>query len=379
MKIGILTFYRVPNYGAMLQAYALWHYLEERGHEVVFIDYAFGNARRIPLWRCLVSRSLRSLRNKLIQRAEFGITAFAARFPRTRPYADHASLLAAPPPCDAYIVGSDQMWNPKWCIPCLETVFLDFAPANVLRVSYAASFGQDFWGDAARDRLKRLLRRFAAVSVREKSGVAIVRDAAGVPAAALPDPTLLMPSGFYRGLLPAPPARRPGGKKLFAYILREWESGTPYESGAVRECRRAVAADTVKTCFRRPPGPAGGLLARFGVLAKESVEEFLADFETSDFVITNSFHGTVFSLIFHRPFLTLSLMGDAASMNDRVASLLEAAGLEERLITPASAGNIPALAAKAIDWGAVDRALADGRARAGRFFDGIERGRMAHS
>ena len=58
MKIGIVTFFCVPNYGAMLQAYALWKYLEKRGHEVEFIDYAFGNTRRISLWKCFVSRQL---------------------------------------------------------------------------------------------------------------------------------------------------------------------------------------------------------------------------------------------------------------------------------------------------------------------------------
>ena len=56
MKVGIVTFFSVPNYGAMLQAYALWKYLEGRGHEVEFIDYAFGNTRRIPLWKCFVAR-----------------------------------------------------------------------------------------------------------------------------------------------------------------------------------------------------------------------------------------------------------------------------------------------------------------------------------
>lgn len=371
MKLGILTFYEVPNYGAMLQAYALWHYLEKRGHEVVFIDYAFGNTKQIPLWRCFYSRHFASLRKKLIWHYQFGITSFSDRFPQTRRFEDPDSLRADPPVCDGYVVGSDQMWNPKWCIPLLDTVFLDFAPAGTFRIAYASSFGQDTWGEVARDRLKLLLQRFTAISVREESGIGIVKDAAGVDAIALPDPTLLMPPDFYGRLLPNPELARRDGKLLFSYLLGEWMSGTSYEEDALRACVDALRVETIKTPFLRIPGLGGGLLGKFGIQRKESVEEWIADLKNSDFVLTNSFHGTVFSLIFHRPFLTLALLGHGSSMNDRIYSLLKSVRLLDRVITPEKIGGISALIQQPIDWESVDHALADGKKHADHFFDAI--------
>ena len=129
MKIGILTFFRNPNYGAMLQAYALWRFLQKEGHDVQFIDYDFPNARRIPLWRCFVSRSVSGMRQKLTSYVRFPITAFAETFPRTRLYVSFEDLQNNCPRYDAIVVGSDQMWNPIWCANwAVPLVFLAFAP-----------------------------------------------------------------------------------------------------------------------------------------------------------------------------------------------------------------------------------------------------------
>ncbi|MDO5012858.1 MAG: hypothetical protein Q4E56_05080, partial [Pseudomonadota bacterium] len=81
MKIGIVTFWRVANYGAMLQAYALWKYLAARGHEVVFIAHSRVAPKQLPLWRCFISRRLEGVRVKLKVFVRHSMTAFAMDFP----------------------------------------------------------------------------------------------------------------------------------------------------------------------------------------------------------------------------------------------------------------------------------------------------------
>ena len=228
MKIGIVTFFCVPNYGAMLQAYALWHYLEDRGHEVEFIDYSFGNTRRMPLWKCFFSRNIANwigmVRKKLALRAQFEITQFSASFPRTKRVSTFSELLELGKRFDAIIVGSDQMWNPLWCSKSsLPIVLLDFAAEKVKRISYAVSFGTREWQKEQNAELAgKLLRRFDAISVREKSGAELVHSLSGRnDAQILLDPTLLYTSTFYIPLFNV----QTGNTKeryIFSYILEEW-------------------------------------------------------------------------------------------------------------------------------------------------------------
>lgn len=94
MKIGILTFHNIPNYGAMLQAYALWKYLEEKGHDVLFINCEF--VKQPALWHSFCARSLTNLRRKICEYFRFQIVDFSKSFPQTRSYKSFAELKDAP-------------------------------------------------------------------------------------------------------------------------------------------------------------------------------------------------------------------------------------------------------------------------------------------
>ena len=114
MKIGIVTFFRVANYGAMLQAYSLRRYLERMGHEVVFLRHKRCSPSKIPLWRAFVSRSLKGVKVKLKCHVCHSITDFAKDYPQTELCETIDAVKFATKDCDAFIVGSDQMWNPLW-------------------------------------------------------------------------------------------------------------------------------------------------------------------------------------------------------------------------------------------------------------------------
>ena len=361
MKIGIVTFFCVPNYGAMLQAYALWKYLEKRGHEVEFIDYAFGNTRRISLWKCFVSRQLQGcfdvIRKKLKAYVRFNIVHFSDAFPRTRRVATFAALEDVGRKYDALIVGSDQMWNPLWCSgKTLPVVMLDFAPKGKKRIAYAVSFGTNEWKkEQNADEAGRLLRKFDAISVREESGMKLVQELSGRNDAKwMVDPTLLHSAAFYEPLLNSECCNR--HRYVFSYMLDEWLNGEQVES-VLRLVMAARGVDVIHTDKVSASGLLSPICKLLDVQSKVSVGTWLSEIANSDFVVTNSFHGTVFSILFHKPFLTMPVSGKMSGMNERVISLLSMVGLGSRIVNIKDIDGCRAVVGSAIDWDEVDRRL----------------------
>ena len=375
MKVGIVTFFCVPNYGAMLQAYALWKYLEGRGHRVEFIDYAFGNARRIPLWKCFVSRHLRGcinvIRKKLKSYVRFNIVRFSDTFPRTRSITTFAGLEEIGEKYDVLIVGSDQMWNPLWCSDkTLSIVMLDFAAKCKKRIAYAVSFGVKEWEKEHKaDEAGRLLREFDAISVREESGMKLVWELSGRDDAKwMIDPTLLHAASFYEPLLCS--ECRKQHRYIFSYILDEWVNDEDVES-VLRAVMAASRIDEIHTDKVSASGILAPICKLLGVKSKVLVGTWLSEISNSDFVVTNSFHGTVFSVLFHKPFLTIPVSGKMSGMNERLVSLLSMVGLESRIINTKDVDGCSDVIGSAIDWDEVDRRLDAERAKAAAFFKDV--------
>lgn len=373
MKIGIVTFYRVANYGAMLQAYALWQYLAARGHEIVFIDHPRISARRMPLWRCLVSRSVKGVVVKLRNYVRFPLTQFAASYPQTRRCRTLDDVREATADCDAFVVGSDQMWNPKWCSgPALPFVMLDFAPKGRPRLAYAVSFGTKEWREDQNAALTgKLLRKFAKISVREESGVELVkRLSARADAECLLDPTLLQTAVFYRSIISH--QHRGGGKTakdpyIFRYMLDEWDDVAASQR-AFAFVQSRLGIPCVKT-DRVPVRGILGLLCRvLGVTAKISVPDWLSKIAHADFVFTNSFHGTVFAILFHKPFVSILLRGPMSGMNERVLSLLAKLGLSNRAVYADEVEKCEEAISTPIQWEVIDGILQKLQVRTAEFF-----------
>lgn len=361
MKIGIVTFYRVANYGAMLQAYSLMNVLERMGHEVVFIRYKFCAPKKLPLWRTLVSRNLKGLKVKLKNYICHSITDFAANYPQTKYCETVDEVKLATADCDAFIVGSDQMWNPLWSSgESLPLVMLDFVGDGKTRISYAASFGTKEWReDQNAAEASLMLKKFKSISVREESGVKLVELLSGrMDAKCLLDPTLLQNATFYNEIIANNEIRRDVSKKpyVFTYIFRKWSDIKEMRT-ALDVVKEKLNIPNVVTDRRYAPGLIGVLCRVLGVKAKIKVPEWLARIASSEFVFTNSFHGTVFAILFHRPFVSVLIKGKMSGMNERALSLLKNIGLEERAVYSDEIEKISSLVDKPINWEAVDSRL----------------------
>lgn len=357
MKIGIVTFFGVPNYGAMLQAYVLWHVLAERGHEVEFIDYSVCKAKRQSLLYCFMTRHPRAIWSRIKSYVRYSMTDFAKSYPKTRHFDSYEDLKINCPKYDYLIVGSDQMWNPMWFSrENLSFVMLDFANDACRRVACSVSFGTDVWREDQNSVLSgELMRRFLSIGVREKSGVALVEKLSGrKDAQCLIDPTLLYNAKDYLSVYKNSSSIL--GKYVFEYFLDDW-AGAYEGRKVVSKVMSELDIKISKSDLIPVKGWLAPLCKMMGIKTKRKVEEWLSCLSNASFVCTNSFHGTVFSLIFHRPFLTILLEGQMAGMNERVISLLDMVGLRERAIKADDAIMIEKILKTPIDWAAVDQRL----------------------
>ena len=307
MKVGIVTLPLHTNYGGILQAWALQTAIERMGH-------ASSHVFRHLLGPLILYKDMSDAEIAAFQR-------HTARFVDRYIRCDETPLgEIAPDRYDALVVGSDQIWRNRYTDFFhigLRNAFLAFADGwNVRRVAYAPSFGIDAW-EAAETEIpacSALLRKFDAVSCREASGVKICREVLGVDAKLVPDPTLLLERADYAALVDAGETTAPSGD-LMAYVLdRDPEK---------RRLVEAVAAKSGLTPIYMNDHPDGS-----GLRVQPPVEQWLRNVRDARAVVTDSFHATVFSIVFRKPFV---VTGNPTRGLARIGSLLAALGLEDHL------------------------------------------------
>lgn len=311
MRIGILTQPLRGNYGGVLQNWALQQALIRLGHEPVTIDVL-----PHPVFRYFVLSTIKSLvlwfipsrRRKFMkwnERRNPLFEGFVNERIRKTPVARRYSMrIVREYGMDALVVGSDQTWRPMYNKGrLLPDMFLLFASKfNGKEVAYAASFGVDKWEFT--ERLTRLCaslaKRFDAISVREVSGVGLCERYLGVDAVAVLDPTLLVEKAAYEKLC----ERIPSSEEQFlaAYVLD--------------------TSEEVDAIIREESERHGLPVKRYSAdqRAELTVEEWIAIFRDAAFVVTDSFHGTVFSIIFEKPFRSVA---NETRGGTRFADLLE--------------------------------------------------------
>ena len=363
MNIGILTFHFSDNYGAALQAYALRRWLTEQGHHARFIDYRpahieHGGRLSVPTSPAKLKANLKVvyLAASSFVNQHFGHQGQKEKFVRFREHfldlpggsapPDNDASLAAAQSFDLIVAGSDQIWSPSQHHGFDPNYFLHFAQSFPARkISYAASFGRDRVSAAEAAQLPRLLRHFDAISVREASGVTLVERATGQKPANVPDPTLLHSN--YAELT----ERAPSGHEnpyVFCYGLRSPDN--------IRQ-----TADLVSKRLNCPilsPHNPHRRWVEIGNTVHPDPGEWVSLVKNASFVVTNSFHGTVFALLFKKPFIVAGLTGERATANARAINLLRAVGLENRFTPGFTAQNVQTLMAREIDWAEVDQRLA---------------------
>jgi hypothetical protein len=357
MRIGIITLIDVNNYGGALQATAIQDYLCKLGHDAVLLHIRYNKSRN-PVLK-FIERPGKGV-VELIKARKFA--SFRERHFHTGglPTYDLEEFLAAAPDFDAYVCGSDQIWNPGNCADPLRRrlFFLDFGDAGAKRVSYAASWGAKTLDDGVRQSVADCLSRLDAVSVREKSGVEIVEELGG-QALWVPDPVLLHSADYWENMADEA-VKKATGDTLFKCEYR-WTPCVPFTDVQKLLCGKFGWGVVVP--FSNKP------LREFALTRCLSPQEWLDNLRHASFVLTNSYHALLFSIIFKRQFLSIPLIGKYAGMNERIFSVTERLGLEDRLLTEFQPDKIIELVEKPIDWGRVDRALADWRNEADAFLN----------
>ena len=254
---------------------------------------------------------------------------------------------------EAYVVGSDQVWRPMYS-PCLTNYFLDFTKNDtVKRIAYAASFGTDEWEYTKRQTeiCSRLVQRFDAVSVREESGVGLCEKYLHVNASHVLDPTLLLDMDDYMHLIDNEQMRLDGSGGVYTYILDANSEKIKIINSVSRNLDLAPFTVMPQKNFYQ----AGPELIDQCVYAPVSM--WLQGFKDAKFVVTDSFHGTVFSIMFNKPFIVIANKSRGLS---RFTSLLKMVGLENRLLFSASELT-DELIKSTIDFSAVKASIASER------------------
>lgn len=358
MRIGILTLPFNNNYGGYLQAYALLQVLRDMGHIPTLIMRRAGNPNVSLMFK--IKFAIKGLLKSIFYRKHYPIAYNVESYFYTRGKNMHSFMNKYMQPqtpflysteelkkeCkdkfDAYIVGSDQIWRPDY-VPEIENFFLSFTEGwNVLRIAYAASFGTDNpqYTKQQRDTCGKLISSFKKVSVRENTGIDIMKKWKWrvEEISTVLDPTLLLCTDSYKSILS--PIISASHAKVLCYILD-------------RSMEKTNIINRICSLLSRQ---------RFDIFDENkyneydyilpSIETWLSGIRDADFIVTDSFHGTVFSIIFNKPFIVCINKERGA---DRFLSLLQNLNLEDRIINKIE--NIEGIIKKEIDWNIVNKTI----------------------
>lgn len=360
MKTGLITFYHIHHYGAFLQAYATQHAVESFGGQCEILNYYVNQNNalfRKPSGMSSAAADAHTALHYAQLKARYDRFEDFARqhlHITEHHYESREELYREPPQYDVYLAGSDQIWNPK--------IFPDgkFDPvyfgafAQGRKIAYAPSFGIPHIPDSMEEELKDYLEQFSHLSVRETQGRRIVEKAAGREAQVVLDPTLLLRQREW-GALAADTGIQ--GGYILSYCISKPGALEPY----IQQLAERTGLPIVQLCgIRRKVHP------RAHCVLDAGPAEFLGLFRGASYVCTNSFHGTVFSIQFEKPFFTTVAPAEmAAPETSRTYSLLSRLGLGDRIIGKGDTANLTA----PVDWGAVESRLESQRRESLRYLE----------
>ncbi|UPW18269.1 polysaccharide pyruvyl transferase family protein [Agarivorans sp. TSD2052] len=358
MKLGIFTYHFSNNYGALFQAYALRTYLNQAFDvEADFVNYhpdyveAGGN---FNLKQPLSKDNLKIVFLKMVELRDkwFGNSAVKQGFESFKK--EHLNVvgdkilsldgvLANVVNMDALICGSDQVWKPSEHYGVDPTYYLAIPNLDekVKRIAYAPSFGSAELDVNHQQQIAAYIKNIDSLSVREQSGCDLVKEITGLTADCVPDPTFLL-DDFQTVIKEYPLC---SSKHVFCYGLRSRD--------VIGEWAENIASEL--SCKLYSPHNPHRRWREIGETVYPCPGQWLYLLKNSEFVVTNSFHGTALSILLNKPFIVVRLQGSKTKFNARVDNLLKKLGLTERAVDAFSDAAVKDMILKEIDWNSVNK------------------------
>ena len=351
MKTGLVTFYHIHHYGALLQAYATERSVERCGSQCEIVDYYVNQNNdlfRRPTGLGSAAADVHTALHYAPLKARYQrFEDFSRQYLRISGHRFQSveELKSAELPYDVILSGSDQIWNPK-IFPDgrFDPVFFG-AFSRRRKIAYAPSFGIPHVPEGMEEELRGYLAGFSHVSVRERQGQVIVEEVTGKTVPVVLDPTLLLDREEWSAIA-QPPADK---GYILCYCISKPGALSPY----IHALAEKTGLPVVQLCgIRQKVHPKAKCVLDAGPA------EFLGLFQNASYVCTNSFHGTVFSVQFQKPFFTAVAPSElAAPESSRTFSILSRLGLTGRIIGKGDTAGLD----DAIDWASVDRRLEEAR------------------
>lgn len=337
-KIGILTFHNAHNYGAVLQAYALKTKLNRMGYKAKILNYQnpyiarlYRKGIHIDFWKRDILPSRWGKVFHEVGENLYGLMEWENQWTAFEKFIGEKLLDGqekkltlddlAKEQCDVYILGSDQIWARELTHGFDPAYFGQFAP-GCKKISYAASVPNGSIPEAEQAYFGQALKSLAHISVREEKLARVVEKLTGKEVTTVVDPTLLLERADYEDLLYEEPLVKE--KYIFAYFV--------VEDALLGKCAEKVAAvlgyRLIELHYKKTPK-----LKSENMIFDAGPREFLMYIRDAEMIFTNSFHGTVFSILFQKKFYSVY------KENGRISNLLAFLNLEERHITAEDAMN----------------------------------------
>ncbi len=340
MKIGILTFHCAHNYGAVLQAYASQEYLKTLGFNSYIINYRPDYLTKGYYW-FKKDRLLRKNLFKVVKEL-FLLSARKKRYIGFNGFIDDNYNLISYnkeklEKLDVVFVGSDQIWNKDHCKGNYDPAFLgEDVKGPTKLISYAASLGKSILDTKDIPYLKKSWERFSAISVREYAAKSIIEEAVKKNVEVVLDPTLIVNKNTWVKLAKAPNIKS-------KYVLVYQAKNVPNTNKIAREVARSLNCQVIYLSAGM------GNMKNSAASITSTPDEYLGWIQNAEFVVSSSFHGTVFSVIFNTAFLAIF---DKTKSDDRVRSFLGNIGLHDRCIS-----SMEEITTSKINWTSVEKEL----------------------
>lgn len=332
-KIGIITFHNAHNYGAMLQAFALQEKVKNMNYNVEIINYRnpkFEEGYKVANWKKINAKQYikNIIKSTVLRKQYYGrYNAFKQferdKFKLSEVYESEENLLANPPMYDVYIAGSDQIWNTNIVGRLSDAYTLNFKTYDGIKISYAASIGNSNIDEKYTDEFKKKIEKIDYISVREENAKHELQKIIEKNVNVVLDPTLLLSKEHWENIInKSLNKNRIKEKYILVYIFKEKPEYIEMVNYLSEKTGYKIVQFNIKSKYKNT------LCSAY----ESGPIEFIDLIKNAEYVCTDSFHGTVFSIIFNKAFFVFPFESTISRFNNLLGKL----NLLDRIISSKS-------------------------------------------